>query len=226
MVRQNEVSAILLDVDGTLLLSNDAHACAWRDAFAEFGYDVALEQLRGLIGMGGEKVIATVAPGLDPESDRGKAIAQRRGAIFLETYLPNVKPAPGARPLLERLRDEGVRRIVATSAKDEELHVLLVAAGIEDLVEDAATSDDAAHSKPDPDIVRAALGRANVGARDAVMLGDTPYDVAAAQRAGVPIIAVRCGGWDDEALQGAVAIYDDPAGLLAHYEASPLGRRP
>jgi HAD superfamily hydrolase (TIGR01509 family) len=221
---RDRLTAILLDVDGTLLLSNDAHARAWRDAFAAFGYDVALELLRSLIGMGGEKVIAAAVPELGPESNRGKAIAHRRGAIFLETYLPGVKPAPGARPLLERLRDDGVRRVVATSAKDEELRALLEAAGIDDLVEDAATSDDAARSKPDPDIVHAALVRAKVAARDAVMLGDTPYDVAAAEGAGVSIIAVRCGGWDDEALRGAAAVYDDPGDVLAHYRESPLAR--
>ena len=89
---------------------------------------------------------------------------------------------------------------------------------------DAATSsDDAEESKPEPDIINAALKRAAVSPAAAIMIGDTPYDVEASLRAGVPIIALRCGGWSDADLHGAVTIYDGPWDLLAHIDASPLG---
>lgn len=102
--------------------------------------------------------------------------------------------------------------------------LLVEQAGVRDLIEEATSSDDADRSKPDPDIVQAALRRLRLASERVVMIGDTPYDVEAAQRAGVAIIALRCGGWDDAALNGALAIYDDPADLLAYHDTSPLGR--
>src|SRR5205085_12544230 len=98
-------------------------------------------------------------------------------------------------------------------------------AGAADLIEEKTSSDDAENSKPDPDIVKAALDSTGFSADEAVMLGDTPYDIEAASRAGVRVIAFRCGGWDDAHLAGAIAIYDGPADLLAHYDESPLRKR-
>ena len=114
--------------------------------------------------------------------------------------------------------------VVATSASADDMAALLEAAGVADLIEAKASSADAEESKPAPDIVEAALANAGVPADDAVMLGDTPYDVKAANRAGVRCVALRSGGWDDEALSDAAAIYDDTADLLAHYDQSPFVR--
>ena len=104
---------------------------------------VQLENLRRLIGMGGDRLLATVAPGLNEERDPGKAIAERRKDIFLRRYLPTVRPTPGARDLVKRFRDDGLTRTIATSATGDELKALLRAAHVDDLVSDAATSDDA-----------------------------------------------------------------------------------
>jgi phosphoglycolate phosphatase-like HAD superfamily hydrolase len=123
-----------------------------------------------------------------------------------------------------RVREDGLKAIVATSAKDEELKSLLKAATVEDLMEEKATSSDAKRSKPDPDIVEAAMDESGVTPDNAVMIGDTPYDVEAATRAKVRIIAFRSGGWGDKELEGAAEVYDGPADLLAHYDASLLGR--
>ena len=113
--------------------------------------------------------------------------------------------------------------MVATSSSGDELHQLLRQARVDDLIEKATSSSDAENSKPDPDIIQAALKKGKLRPQDSVMLGDTPYDIEAAGRAGVPTIALRCGGWwDDAALAGAVAIYDDPAALLADIDRSPL----
>ena len=134
-----------------------------------------------------------------------------------------MRPTPGARVLLELLRDKGLQLLVATSAKADEVDLILEQAGVAELIEFATSSDDAEHSKPDPDIVQAALRRARLQAAHSAMIGDTPYDIEAAGRARVPAIALRCGGWwTDEDLRGALAIYDDPEDLRVNSATSPL----
>lgn len=216
----------LLDVDGTLIDSNDAHARSWIDALREFDFgDVTYAEVRALIGMGGDKLVRAVT-GLDVERGRGKELTSRRKQIFLRDYLPSLGATPGARDLLLKLHDQELKLVIATSAREDELKALLEQAGLSELVQRRTTSDDAEESKPDPDIVHAALMRGDLDPRSTVMLGDTPYDVEAANRAGVPTIAVRCGGWwADDALGGAAAIYDDPADVLRAFEGSLLGRR-
>ncbi len=217
--------AVLLDIDGTLLDSNDAHARSWADVFSRHGLPPTFEQVRPLIGKGGDKLLAELV-GVDHESLQGKQLGDERRELFLKQYLPRLKPTPGARELVQRLRDDGIKVVIATSAKGQELQALLRQAGVEDLIEEATTSDDAEQSKPDPDIVHAALQRARVQPVEAMMVGDTPYDVEAARAAGVDTIALRCGGWwDDAALAGAVALYDHPAALVRAWQASPIYRR-
>lgn len=198
-------------------------ALSWVDAFAESGVTVAFEDVRKLIGMGGDKLMPEVS-GIEEETDKGRRIAERRKQIFMTTYLPQVRALPGTRQLLDKLEAAGLKRVIATSAKSDELAGLLKAADASELEESATTSDDADESKPEPDIVEAALERAGVGADGAIMIGDTPYDVEAASKAGVKIVAFRSGGWDDEGLSGAIAVYDDPADLLARFDSSPFGR--
>jgi phosphoglycolate phosphatase-like HAD superfamily hydrolase len=213
--------AVLLDVDGTLIDTNDAHARAWVDVCAEFGITASFAEVRRMIGMGGDRVIPRLT-GQPEDSELGKTMKERRGRIFRERYLPECRPFPRTRELLRRMRDDGLGLVVATSASDADLAALLDAAGVADLIEAKTSSEDADASKPAPDIVQAALHRAACAPAGAVMLGDTPYDVQASTRAGVRCVALRCGGWDDGALSGAVAIYDDPADLLAHYDESPF----
>jgi phosphoglycolate phosphatase-like HAD superfamily hydrolase len=213
---------VLLDVDGTLIDSNDAHARAWVDALRAHGYVVSFEQVRPLIGMGGDKLLPELT-GLDPDSGDAERIGATRGELFLERELPTLRATRGARELLEHLLARGLELTVATSAKSREVRALLEQAGVSDLIELASSADDADRSKPDPDIVRAALRLSESQAAHSVLLGDTPYDVEAATRSRVRTIALRCGGWwDDEALGGAAAIYDDPADVLANYAESPL----
>lgn len=213
--------AVLLDIDGTLVDSNDAHAHAWEEALTHFGHSVAFTTLRALIGKGGDKLLAEAA-GIDKESAHGKMIDQRRERTFMRDHLPRLKPFPNTRELLLRLRDDGLRLVVATSAKRSEMDALLDICKASDLIDAHTSSDDADNSKPDPDIIRAALGKAGVSAKHGAMLGDTPYDIEAARRCGVGTVAVRSGGWDSAALDGALAVYDDVADLLARYEESLL----
>lgn len=218
------LQGVILDVDGTLVLSNDAHAHAWVDAFAEFGYEVSFEQVRPLIGMGGDQVIPRVMPGLTKDEGDGKAISERRKELIINRYGPKVQPANGTRQLVQHMKDAGLRLIIASSATSQELEILLKVGQVDDLLDEATTSSDAEASKPAPDIVEAALSKLKMQPSQVLMLGDTPYDIQSADAAGVGVIAVRCGGFDDAALAGAKAIYDDPADLLAHYADSPLGK--
>jgi HAD superfamily hydrolase (TIGR01509 family) len=220
----SELRAVILDIDGTLLLSNDAHARAFIDAAAILGIDGDFGRTRSLIGKGSDKLIPE-AFGFELHSDLGKQLEELKGKVFTTRYLPTLQPAPGARSLLTRLHDEGIRLVVATSGSKANVVKLLERAGVQDLVEDTASADDVNASKPEPDVVKAALNKLGADPSGIIMLGDTPYDVEAARRAGVPIIAVRCGGWPDHQLQGAIAIYDDPAALLEHYDESPLSHR-
>ena len=211
--------AVILDVDGTLVDSNDAHAAAWVDAFTEAGVTVDPDRVRRAIGMGGDKLLPYVS-GFSESSSTGKRISERRAEIFKARYLPSLRGFPRVRDLVHRLLDDGFRLAVASSAKEDELGPLLERADIAELVRVRTSSDDAEQSKPDPDIVVAAIARAGAGRGETVMIGDTPYDVRAASRAGIPIVALECGGWTRKDLDGAVAVYADPADLLASYERS------
>ena len=213
---------VILDVDGTLVDSNGAHARAWVDALAEQGRPVAYARVRPLMGMGGDKVLPVLTDFAE-DSRAGKAVATRRSEIFRIRYLPSVKVFPRVRDLVERMRREGLRVVVGSSASEDDLRALLDKVRVDDLLDDQTSADDAENSKPDPDVVVAALHRLRLPGADVLMLGDTPYDVEAATRAGVRTIALRCGGgWSDADLAGAIAIYDDPAHLLAEYDTSPL----
>ncbi|MBF2007260.1 HAD family hydrolase [Chlorogloeopsis fritschii PCC 9212] len=216
------LQGVILDIDGTLVLSNDAHAEAWVEAFKKFGHQIEFEQVRPMIGMGGDKIIPKLVPGLSSEEGEGKKLADYRKELFLNKYASTITPANGARELLLKMQDEGLRLVVASSAKSEELSVLLKIAEIDDLLEETTTSSDADSSKPDPDIVKAALNKSQLQPDRVIMLGDTPYDIESANAVGVDVIAFRCGGFDDNQLAKAIAIYDDPAELLAQYDHSPI----
>jgi HAD superfamily hydrolase (TIGR01509 family) len=218
---EKRTKVVVLDIDGTLIDSNDAHARAWVDMGREFGREIDFDHVRRLIGMGGDKVLPQVA-GLEEETDEGQRMKKRRGEIFRDRYLPKLQAFPDARELLERFRADGYTLAVATSASKDDMDALLEQAGIADLMEEKTSSSDAEQSKPDPDIVQAALESADARPEQAIMLGDTPYDVEASGRAGVRCVALRCGGWGDEDLGDAVAVYDDPADLLARYHESPF----
>jgi HAD superfamily hydrolase (TIGR01509 family) len=215
---------VILDVDGTLVDSNDAHARAWQEALAEHGIEQPRSRIRRLIGMGGDNLLPELT-GLEHDSPKGKAISERRSRIFQEKYLPGVMPFPKVRALLLRLREADLCLSVGSSAKEKELHPLLEIAGVADLIHALTSASDVESSKPDPDIVETAFGELHLRPYEVVMVGDTPYDVEAARRAEVDTIAFRCGGWDDAALSGARAIYDGPADLLARFDSSLLAPR-
>jgi HAD superfamily hydrolase (TIGR01549 family) len=214
---------VIFDVDGTLVDSNDAHARAWLQAFADHGITVAYEPVRRAIGMGGDKLMPLVA-GIDEDSAIGKQISERRAEIFRQVWLPTLRPFPRTRELVQLLSDRGYTLTIATSAKEGELHPLLDVAAVSDLFPTRTSSDDADKSKPDPDIVKAALERARCPADRTIMIGDTPYDIEAAHRAHVRVIALECGGWRRVDLRDADEVYRDSSDLLDRYEESILAK--
>lgn len=215
--------AVLFDIDGTLVDSNDAHAHAWVKAFAQAGIRVEFQKVRCAIGMGGDKLMPAVAD-IQADSPLGQHISERRSEIFKGEYLPQLLPFRHAAALVSAIQTRGLDTAAASSAKRDELEALLKIAGALSLLGDAASGDDAEESKPEPDIIHAALKKTRAATSDALMIGDTPYDIEAAARAGVRAIAFRCGGWHDAALHGAIAIYDGPWELLACLDESPIAK--
>lgn len=216
--------AILFDVDGTLIDSNDLHAAAWVESFKHYGFDIPFETVRSQIGKGGDNLIPSLIP---PEKldGRQEEMEDYRTELFQRCYLPRVVPFPGVRQLFERLVQDEVKIVLASSAKSTELDYHLGIIGAADLVHATTSADDVESSKPDPDIFQAALGKVSpLTAEDVVVVGDTPWDVKAACKAGLKTIAVRSGGFPDEELleAGASELYDGPEDLLRNYERSLL----
>jgi HAD superfamily hydrolase (TIGR01549 family) len=208
-----DYDTVLFDVDGTLIDSNDAHASAWTQALQRHGFRARIEDVRRCIGMGGDKLLPAVS-GIEEDSGVGQAVVTDKKAIF-SSLLPTLESTPGARALVEYLTARGMRLVIATSADDKELEALLTQAGVIDLFPMRTSKDDANESKPDPDIVKAALHKVKATLERTVMVGDTPYDIEAATRAGIPCLALRSGGgWSDAELSAARALFDDPAALL------------
>ncbi len=213
------IEAVLFDVDGTLVDSNDLHATAWLESFRHFGIVVPYDRIRGQIGKGGDNLIPSLLPP-DLVERLQQDIESSRSELFKRDYLPRVRPFPGAADLLHRLHDEGTRLVLATSSKQAELDVHIDRLGCRDIVEATTSRDDVDHSKPCGDIFEAALGKvAPLSADQVVVVGDTPWDIEAAERIGAKAVAVRCGGFSDEDLNGAAAIYDGPKELIARYPA-------
>ena len=216
--------AVIFDVDGTLIDSVDLHAHSWQDAFREYGRAIPFDDIRSQIGKGGDQLMPEFLSEDDIEAF-GEELEERRGVILKERYLPKVEAFPGVRDLFEHLRAGGLRIALASSAKEDELETYKEAADIEDLVDVQTSSDDADNSKPHPDIFVAALEKlGDPDPEDVIVVGDTPYDAEAASQAGLRTIGLLCGGFPEDSLweAGCIAVYRDPADLLAQYDSSPL----
>jgi HAD superfamily hydrolase (TIGR01509 family) len=211
---------ILFDLDGTLVQSNELHASAWAEVLQRFGHEITAEQVWPLIGKGADKLLPELT-GIAADSPEGKEIIAARTRTFIEHYVPRVRAVPCAKELVDHLRKQGKKIMIASSAAEEELQAILRAAELEDCIPERTASDDADTSKPDPDIVTAALRKVGSSADQAVMIGDTPYDVEAARRAGLSIIAFRCGGWSDEDFEGANFVCEGPEELLIELCRTP-----
>ena len=220
------IKAVIFDVDGTLIDSNDFHAEAWRKAFEKYGKDIPLEKIRSQIGKGADTLLPEFLSEKEIE-EFGDELAEKRGEIFKDEYLERVKPFQKVRELFEKLKAAGKKLALASSSKKDEVEEYKKIANIEDLVEKETSTDDAESSKPEPDIFEAALKLLGNPEKDEVIVvGDTPYDAEAAKKAGIKTIGVLCGGFPKEELEkaGCVEIYKDPADLLANLEDWALDR--
>lgn len=219
------IQAVLFDIDGTLVDSNDLHVLAWEEAFVREGHYFDRQTLHDQIGKGADKLVPTLLPGSDEKT--AERLGDAHGEVFKSKYLDQVKPFPGARDLIARAHGAGRQVVIASSASKAELDHYLELLDVRDLVAATTSIDDVENSKPAPDIFSTALGKlGGVEADEAIAVGDTPYDVESAGQCGIRTIGLRSGGFSDEALTGAgaVAIYDDAAALLADYDRSPLSR--
>lgn len=218
--------AALFDLDGTLIDSNDFHAEAWSRAMAHFGQDVPAARVRGQIGKGGDNLLPALLPA-DFLDEHREALEAYRTKLFADEYLDRIRPFDQVRALMERVSAAGIRIALASSGVKVEVAHHLDLIGCADLVAVTTSADDAEHSKPSPDIFAAALDKLGVEAADAVVIGDSPYDMIAASKLGLRTIGVRCGGFTDDVLTdaGAQALFDDPADLLARFDGSALATR-
>jgi len=214
--------AVLFDIDGTLVDSNYLHVHAWQRAFLEVGCDVESWRIHRRIGMDGSALLGELLPtASDDITGRMKDLHSR---YYRETS-GLLKPLPGALELLDSIAALGLQVVLATSAPQDELSELRKVLDRDDLVSTITSSDDVDTAKPDPGIVEVALTRADVGPDRAVFVGDTAWDVRAANRAGVDCIGLESGGIDRRLLEdeGAVAVFANPRDLLDHLKDGPIG---
>jgi len=220
------IKAVIFDIDGTLVDSVDLHAQAWQESFRKFGREIPFLEVRQQIGKGADQLLPVFFT--EEELKRfGKEMEEYRSQLFKDKYLPQVRAFPCVRSLFKRIRADGKRIALASSAKGDELEAYKKIARIADLIEEETSADDAERSKPHPDIFEAALEKlGNPSTDEVIVVGDTPYDAEAAGKIGLPIIGVLCGGFPKTELRraGCIAIYQDPADLLLNYESSPLGQ--
>jgi HAD superfamily hydrolase (TIGR01509 family) len=215
--------AAIFDLDGTLLDSVDLHAISWHEALVKFGHEVSFEQARSQIGKGGDKLIA-VFLSAEEQNDHGQELNEWRSRLFKSRYLPLVRPFSAVPALLQRVREAGLRIAVASSAKRDELDQFLKIAGVAALVDGAISSEDVDESKPAPDVFEVVLKKLKIQGKDAVAIGDSPYDAKAAAKANVRTIGVLCGGFTESSLRqaGCVEVYPGPAALYCCFDRSLL----
>ena len=215
------VEAALLDVDGTLIDSNYQHALAWYRAFRRHGIVLPLWRIHRTVGMGGDQLVpALVGPEVDRE--RGDAVRDARTELYGE-LIDEVAPLDGAHELISDLKERGLRAVLASSSPEDELQHYLELLEAKELADAWTTQDDVEATKPAPDLVAAALNKA--GTREAVMVGDTRWDIEAARHAGIETVCVITGGWSEQELRdaGAVAVFESVQELRERLDETPLG---
>lgn len=217
------IKAVLFDIDGTLVDSNDYHVAAWQAVFGQIGATFDDQVVHDQIGKGTDMLVPTLLPDTDEaEQDR---MGEEHGSIFKSKYLEQVIPFAAARDLLVKVKDSGRQVVLASSASSSELEHYLGLLDAREIVGVSTTSDDVEKTKPAPDIFATALKKLSpLGASEVIVVGDTPYDIEAAAKCGIAAVGVRSGKFSDETLRGAgaVALYDDVAALLSDFEGSPL----
>jgi len=215
---------ILFDLDGTLVDTTYLHAVAWTRALREAGHQVDTAAVHRAVGMTGDALIPHVLGPHDPGSD--DAVKERYSELYHEAR-DQVVAFGGARALLARVRAQGSRVVIVTSATEGDIGPLLSVLDADDLIDVVTDSSDAKESKPSPDLVQAALDKAGLEVSQVVFVGDSVWDVESSGRLGIPCVGLECGGTSShELLQaGAVQTWRDPQALLRNFESSALADR-
>lgn len=213
------IQGVIFDVDGTLVDSVDLHARCWKEAFKKFDRPVDFDQVRRLIGKGGDQLIPSILSQADQKAF-GEELDTFRTKLWKAEYAAEVRPFAGVRELFEALKSRGVRIALGSSAKEDELQTYLDLLKIRDLVDVKTTSDDAELSKPHPDIFEAALDKLATEKQLTRVVGDTPFDVRAANKLDLSTVAVLCGGFPEDELRavGAIEVFRDPRDLHAQLD--------
>jgi HAD superfamily hydrolase (TIGR01549 family) len=218
--------AVLFDLDGTLVDSNYQHALAWYRAFRDNGIVLPLWRIHRCIGMGGDQIVPALI-GEAREREVGDELRAAEKARF-EEMLGEIEPLEGAHELLVDLHARGYELILASSSPEEYLDRYLELLDARDLVEDATTAEDVEATKPAPDIVETAKARARQQA--VVMVGDSPWDIESAGRAGLSCVSLLTGGYSERELleAGAQTVYESLVDLRGSIGAAflPSARRP
>ncbi|NJC70312.1 HAD family hydrolase [Planosporangium thailandense] len=215
---------VLFDVDGTLVDTNYLHTVTWWEALRQAGHRVPMARIHRAIGMGSDKLLDHL---LGPDHDRSADSTMRDAHLALyTTYWERLSPLPGAAALLRACASRGLRVALASSASEKELSALRRALDADAVIHTATSKDDAGSSKPDPDILTVALRKAGLSPDHALLVGDSVWDVVAADRAGLRCIGVTCGGTSAAELRdaGAIETYDDPEALCASLDASAIAK--
>jgi len=217
------IKAILFDLDGTLVDSNDFHVKAWQEVFHDAGHAFDDRAIHEQIGKGADNFVPALLPGVSQSEQ--ERLGDAHGHEFKSKYLDRIRAFPGARDLLIRAHQAGQRIVLASSASRGELEHYMGLLDIDDIVAQTTSADDVQSTKPAPDIFATALAKVSpLSANEVIVVGDTPYDIEAAAKCGIAAIALRSGKFSDDVLEqaGSIALYDDVAHLLADYDASPL----
>jgi HAD superfamily hydrolase (TIGR01509 family) len=213
----------IFDIDGTLVDTNYHHTVAWYRAFRQNGIVLPLWRIHRHIGMGGDQLVGALTSDRF-EEQKGDDVRTAEKTLYME-LIDEVAPMEGSRELLEEVKRRGHTVVLASSAKQDEIDHYLDLLDARGLADSWTSSADVQSTKPAPDLVEAALQRVDDGAGDAVMIGDTPWDIEAAKKAGVPTIAVRTGGFGADELQGAgaVAMFESVKEMLERLDETNLG---
>jgi HAD superfamily hydrolase (TIGR01549 family) len=221
------LSAVIFDIDGTLTDSVDIHAMAWQEALRKFGHEVPYTRIRKQIGKGGDQLLQTLLSRAEFE-DHGEELDRYRGDLFKRKYLKLIRPLSMVPELFRRVREQGTKIVLASSAKRDEVEYYEKLLHVEDLVEHETSADDAERSKPHPDIFAAAMERlGNPAATEVIAVGDTPYDAQATAQISVACVGVLSGGWSRPELRraGCIEVFAGPAELLARFDESALATK-
>ena len=217
------MAVAILDIDGTLVDTNYHHAIAWFRAFRQHGIVLPIWRIHRHIGMGGDQLIGALTDERFEERE-GDSVRAAEKVLYME-LIGEVEPMQGARQLLEEIKRRGHTVVLASSAKADEVEHYVELLDARAIADAWTTSADVEKTKPQPDLVNSALQKAQADAKEAVMVGDTPWDVQAAKSAKVPTIAVRTGGFGQDELEeaGAAAVFESVAELLERLDDTKLG---